>query len=114
MKFSDVKENTWIRYKGNVYYVSQVHHDYIEVSSLDYDIIEIPDIAFLKNPIELIETNFNVGDVVLYIGSSTYQPQTMVEIIEYSASFLSQYYVKTLDDDMSLWVTAFDIMKINY
>ena len=114
MKFSDIKENTWIRYKENVYYITQIHHDYIDVMSLDYDVIEIPDIAFLTNNIELIETNFNVGDVVLYIGSSAYPPQMMVEIIEYSTCFLSQYYVKALDNDMRLWVTAFDITSINY
>lgn len=41
MKFSEVKENTWIRYKKNVYYVGKVHHDYINVTSLQYETIDI-------------------------------------------------------------------------
>ena len=46
MEFSEVKENTWIRYKGHIYYVSKVHHDYVDVMSLNYETIEIPDVVF--------------------------------------------------------------------
>lgn len=114
MKFSDVKENTWIHYKENVYYVSQVHHDYIDAMSLHYETIEIPDVAFLTNNIELVELqNHNVGDMVLYVGTHQDMPQT-VEIIEYSTGFPLQYYVQTLDKEMSTWTTAFDITSINY
>ena len=50
MKFSEVKENTWIRYKGHIYYVSKVHHDYVDVMSLNlvYHIIAHVAVGILK------------------------------------------------------------------
>ena len=67
MKFSEVKENTWIRYKGHIYYVSQVHHDYVDVMSLNYETIEIPDVVFLTNNIELIELQATMWVIWFYI-----------------------------------------------
>lgn len=115
MKFSEVKENTWIRYKENVYYVSQIHHDYIDITSLKCEMFEISDVAFLKNNIELVEVqHYNVGDIVLYIGTNPHMSQTMVEVIEQDTDFPLDYRIKTLDDDIRIWASTFDITSVNY
>lgn len=115
MKFSEVKENTWIRYKENVYYVSQIHHDYIKATSLKCETIEISDVVFLTNNIERIEVpSHNVGDILLYIGKNPHMPQTMAEVIEQDTDFPLDYRIKALDDDVIVWSIAFDLTSVNY
>mgnify|MGYP000058652410 CR=1 FL=1 len=115
MKFSEVKEDTWIRYKENVYYVGKVHHDYIKATSLQCETIEISDVVFLTNNIELIEVpSHNVGDIVLYTGTNQHIPQTMVEVIGQDTDFPLDYRIKALNDDIRIWAAAFDIISVNY
>ena len=119
MKYSELREQTWIQLDNEYYFVEIVRDEYCQL------IKSIPEDKTLKKQqfpapnIQPVEPNkYDIGTRVLYVGEyEIFKNQLgVIQFIDQEDPRLT--YGVLFDDatheDDELWVSAFDILPIDY
>jgi hypothetical protein len=109
MKFSDVKENMWIRYDNQPCYVFHVKHTSCYVIAQDYNEFEIDMCEFDTQEIDEIKVNhYSINDVVVYTGAGILIQNELATITRIDHNQFQGYYLQFLDSSSILPSTPFD------
>lgn len=106
MKLKDVPYLEWVQYNGKPYHVRDRCGDQIRLRESAKNDIYLS----IYEDVELIDVPvFNVGELVLYQGCVLSLYGKLLPIVQYDGSTYAPYSLGG-----SVWVTPFEITKINY
>ena len=119
MDYSELQEQTWIQLNDEYYFVNDVRDEYCELIKSIPEYKTLKKIQFPAPNIHVIEPNkYNIGTRVLYVGEYEIFANQL-GVIRYIDHEDTRLTYGILFDDAAhendeLWVSAFDILPINY
>jgi hypothetical protein len=119
MKYSELREQTWIQLDNEYYFVKIVRDEYCQL------IKSIPEDKTLKKQqfpapnIQPVEPNkYDIGTRVLYVGEyEIFKNQLgVIQFIDHEDARLTYgiLFDDAANENDELWVSAFDILPIDY
>ena len=114
MQLNSIKRRTWVKYKGEPWYVTMFHGSNIEL----FDAYN-RDIAFAYElELEVLDhvQRFDVGDVVICTDKKSPLYQKIATVTDHIPESYDEYQIHTVDEKVvrESWVTPFQITSISY
>ena len=134
MEYSELKEQTWIYFDNKYHFVQELNDGFVLLAYSPIEYISIPKTMFPTHA-KIVEPNkYVVNETVLYIGEheTAHNKKTQIIYVGEYEKFKNKFgIIKTIDPndarltygilfdkevgfDDELWVSAFDILPIDY